>query len=70
MCITDDEVYRLRNMFGKTKEIVFKIKRLTALLLYCSFRNVIDDIATSPNGLLSTADITNLLKGKRESCIR
>ena len=29
MCTTDDEVCRLRNMFCKTKYIVFKIKILT-----------------------------------------
>ena len=31
MCTTDEEVYRLRNMFCKLKYIVFKIK----ILLYC-----------------------------------
>ena len=62
MCTTDDEVYRLRNRFCKTKYILFKIKILTILLLCRSFPNVIDDIAASPNGLLSTADIRNLEK--------
>ena len=37
MCTTDDEVCRLRNMFCKTKYIVFKIKILTVLLLCRSF---------------------------------
>ena len=62
MCTTDDEVYRLRNRFCKTKYILFKIKILTILLLCRSFPNVIDNIAASPNGLLSTADIRNLEK--------
>ena len=62
MCTTDDEVCRLRNMFCKTKYIVFKIKILTVLLLCRSFGNVIYDIAASSNGLLSTADIRSLEK--------
>ena len=60
MCTTDDEVCRLRNMFCKIKYIVFKIKILSILLLCRSFRNVIYDIATSSNGLLSTTDIRSL----------
>ena len=32
MCTIDDEVCRLRNMFCKIKDIVFKIKMLTVLL--------------------------------------
>ena len=62
MCTTDDEVCRLGNMFCKTKYIVFKIKILTVLLLIRSFGNVIDDIAASSNGLISTTDIRSLEK--------
>ena len=58
-------------MFCKIKCIVFKIKILTVLLLCGSFGNVIYDIATSPNGVLSTTDIRNLKKcyKKREKAV-
>ena len=49
-------------MFCKIKSIVFKIKILTCLLLRCSFGNVIHNIATNSNGLLSASDIRNLEK--------
>ena len=49
-------------MFCEIRNIVFKIKILTCLLVCRSFGNVIHNIAANSNGLLSASDIRNLEK--------
>ena len=49
-------------MFCEIQSIVFKTKILACLLLSRSFGNVIHNIATNSNGLLSASDIRNLEK--------
>ena len=58
--VTEEEVCILGNMFSGIKSILFKIEILTVLLLCHSFGNVIHNIATNSNGLLSVSDIKNL----------
>ena len=53
-------------MFCEIQSIVFKTKILACLLLSRSFGNVIHNIATNSNGLLSTSDIRNLEKCYKE----
>ena len=54
-------MYTLKHVLRK-KNIVFKIKIITSLLLCRSFGNIIHNIAASSNGLLSVSDIRNLKK--------
>ena len=54
-------MYTLKHVF-QIKSIVFKIEILTCFLLCRSFWNVINNIASNSNGLLSASDIRNLEK--------
>ena len=49
-------------MFYGIKNIVFKIKLLTFVLLFRSFGDIVHDIAANSNGLLSVSNIRSLEK--------
>ena len=60
MCTTDDEVCKLRNVFCKTKYIIFKIKILTVLLLYRLFGKFIFLFCGGPNITLQKVLISSI----------